>query len=234
MDYQHAGDTEGAKTARLNHAGITPAAIDSSTPLLTTSVPTGGEGEVSQPLLTNNNEEPPTPLPLVPAIILFIVAFLPFIIIGSVLALVYSEQDPLGFSFLALFLLSSLVPCCLGIAFLAGIIGPATWSFLDLMGVDRSKLNPIQRETPAYLVFSWSLLVIYLIFYGAAWAWASSRTVADLIDDHGVWKDFHAKVDVPDALDLLTRCLYDNVQGWATVEDFAFCAKDIGIKSTGG
>lgn len=102
------------------------------------------------------------------------------------------------------------------------------------MGIDRQKLYPHQRVIPAYLVLSWSLLVFYLIFYGTAWIWASSRTVADLIDNHGVWKDFQAKVNVPDALDLLTRCLYDNVQGWATVENFTFCAKDIGIKSTGG
>ncbi|KAM5376337.1 hypothetical protein ACJZ2D_005559 [Fusarium nematophilum] len=102
------------------------------------------------------------------------------------------------------------------------------------MGIDRNKLHPKQRELRRYLVFSWSLLVFYLIFYSTAWLWATSRAVADLIDDDGVWKDFQAKVDVPDALDLLTRCLYDNVQGWATVEDFTFCAKDIGIKSTGG
>ncbi|KAH7228390.1 hypothetical protein B0J15DRAFT_506599 [Fusarium solani] len=235
MDYQHTGDIESAETARLAQAGVTPTANDSSTPLLTTSILTSGEVEASQPLPTNNKEEPPTPLPPVPATILFIVMFLPFIIIlGSLPALALSKQDPLGFSFLAFLLLFSLVPCGLGIAFLMGVMDPATQGFFDLIGIDRNKLHPKQRELPGYLVFSWGLLVFYLIFYSTAWIWASSRTVADLIDDHGVWKDFQAKVNVPDALDLLTRCLYDNVQGWATVEDFAFCAKDIGIKSTGG
>jgi len=113
-------------------------------------------------------------------------------------------------------------------------MGPVIHGIFNFGGIDRSKLHPRQREFPAYVVITWSLLVVYLIFYGTAWLWASSRTVADLIGDHGVWKDFQAKVDVPDALDLLTRCLYDRGQGWATVEDFAFCAKDIGVKSTGG
>ncbi len=125
MDYQHTGDIEGAETARLAWVGVTQAANDPSTRLLNTSIPTGGgEGGASQPLSANNNndddEEPLTPLPPVPATILFIVTFLPvFIIFSSLWALgAFSEQDPLGFSFLALLLLFSLVPCTLGIAVL--------------------------------------------------------------------------------------------------------------------
>lgn len=122
MDYHHAGDIEGAETARLGQAGVTPAAYDFSAPLLTTSIATGGEGEASRLLSENNNEEPPTPLPPVPATILFIVMFLPLIIIlGSLSALALSKQDPLGFSFLAFLLLVSLAPCGLGIALLVRV-----------------------------------------------------------------------------------------------------------------
>ena len=113
-------------------------------------------------------------------------------------------------------------------------MGRTTFFLFKAIGIDLSKLHPKQRILPAYLVFTWSLLVIYLIFYGTALIWASSGSVADLIDDHGVWHDFHAKVNVPDSLALLTRCLRERGQGWATVEDFAFCAKDIGIGSARG
>ena len=128
MDYQHTGDIEDPETARLAWAGVTPAANDPSTRLLVTSIPTGGgEGGASQPLSANNNdEEPLTPLPPVPATILFIVTFLPvFIIFGSLWALgAFSKQDPLGFSLLALLLLFSLVPCGLGIAVLVRVCSP--------------------------------------------------------------------------------------------------------------
>jgi len=129
-DYQRTGDIEDAETARLAWAGATPAANDPSTRLLITSIPTGGGGEggASQPLSANNNndEEPLTPLPPVPATILFIVTFLPVcMIFGSLWVLgAFSNQDPLGFSFLALLLLFSLVPCGLGIAVLVRVCSP--------------------------------------------------------------------------------------------------------------
>ena len=113
------------------------------------------------------------------------------------------------------------------------ILTPTVQIFYASMGIDPTKLPPNQRIFPRGLLFTWSLLIIYLVFYGTVWIWASSRAVADLIDDHGVWKDFEAKVNVPDALDLLTRCLLERGEGWAVVEDFTFCAKDIGIKSAG-
>src|SRR5690349_21101885 len=102
MDYQDTGGSEGAARAQ---ADFTSAASGSSTPLLSASIATGGEGEASQPLSANINEELPTPLPPVPATILFIVMFLPLIIIlGSLWAFARSKQDPLGFSVLAVHL----------------------------------------------------------------------------------------------------------------------------------
>lgn len=78
----------------------------------------------------------------------------------------------------------------------------------------------------------YGLLVIYLIFYGTACIWASSKPVEDLLDKHGVYHDFLAKVHVPDALAVLTRCLYDSAPDrFATVEDFSKCLKDIGVES---
>lgn len=120
MDYQDTGGSEGAARALTE---FTSAASGSSTPLLSASIATGGEGEASQPLSANINEEPPTPLPPVPATILFIVMFLPLIIIlGSLWAFARSKQDPLGFSVLAVHLLFSLGPCGLGVAFLARVL----------------------------------------------------------------------------------------------------------------
>jgi hypothetical protein len=88
-----------------------------------------------------------------------------------------------------------------------------------------------KRDVSAHMIFGVACLIIYLIFYGTAWFWASSRAVADLIDDNGVWHDFQAKVNVPDALALLTRCLQDSVPtGYATVEDFSICLKNIGVE----
>src|SRR5690348_476289 len=112
MGYQHTGDIEEAETARLGRAVVTPAANDSSTPLLTASLlSTGGEREAPQLFPTNKTEEPSLAFPPVPTIILAIVMLLPSsIILGSLVALALSKRDPLGFSFLALLLLVSLVP----------------------------------------------------------------------------------------------------------------------------
>ena len=246
-------------TPAVNGDMLTPEtrqSYESSTPLLSTLTPNSNDVEASQPQAPSSSDEEPPFIGIWPAVIVFVAVMLPpFIVILSFPILIGSGKDPLGFSFLAFLLLFSLVPCGLGIVFLvrvcsfhlqviivrrtltqtqSAIMGRATPFFFKAVGIDPAKLHSKQRVLPAYLVFSWSLLVIYLIFYGTALIWASSRPVADLIDDHGVWHDFQAKVNVPDSLDLLTRCLQERGQGWATVEDFAFCAKDIGIKSAGG
>ncbi|KIM96548.1 hypothetical protein OIDMADRAFT_58866 [Oidiodendron maius Zn] len=209
MDDQRIGDIDEGEKGQLSQEDATPAAHD----------------HLLAPGKQQSHENTPTPLPVISVIILSILLFLPFLItILSFPVLISLGQDPLGFSFLAFLLLVSLVPCGLGISLLI---------FSTSAGIDPTKLPPNQRKLPGALLLTWSLLIIYLIFYGTVWIWASSRTVADLIDDHGVWKDFSAKVDVPDALDLLTRCLLERGEGWAVVEDFTFCAKDIGIKSAG-
>lgn len=101
----------------------------------------------------------------------------------------------------------------------------------NIMGVSTDNLHP-KRDLSVYIMISFSCLVIYLIFCGTTWLWASSRPIADLTDKHGVLHDFEAKVDLPDALALLTRCLQDSVPGrYATIQDFSYCLKDIGVKS---
>jgi hypothetical protein len=98
-----------------------------------------------------------------------------------------------------------------------------------IMGIPEDKLH-LKDKVSGCLIFAFGLLVIYLMFYGTAWVWASDRTIHDLIDKHGVWHDFHAKVDIQDALELLTRCLQDSIPNrFATVEDFSICLKDIGV-----
>ena len=99
----------------------------------------------------------------------------------------------------------------------------------NIMGIATDKLHP-KRDVSGVLICSFGCLVIYLMFFGTAWVWASSRTIADIIDKHGVLHDFQAKVNIPDALAMLTRCLQDSIpSGYATVEDFSICLKDIGV-----
>jgi hypothetical protein len=98
------------------------------------------------------------------------------------------------------------------------------------MGIPKDRPN---RDVSGIMVFMYGLLVVYLIFYGTACIWTTSRAVDDLLDKHGVYHDFHAKIRAPDALAVLTRCLYDHAPGrFATVEDFSLCLKDIGVETS--
>ena len=97
------------------------------------------------------------------------------------------------------------------------------------MGIPKDRPN---RDVSGVMVFAYGLLVVYLIFYGTACIWAHSRAVDDLLDKHGVYHDFQAKIRAPDALAVLTRCLYDHAPGrFATVEDFSICLKDIEVET---
>jgi hypothetical protein len=81
------------------------------------------------------------------------------------------------------------------------------------------------------MVLMYGLLVVYLTFYGTAIVWATSKPVDDLLGKHGVYHDFQAKVGVPDALVVLTKCLEDHTPGrFATVEDFSVCLEGMGIE----
>lgn len=82
------------------------------------------------------------------------------------------------------------------------------------------------------MVFMYGLLVTYFLFYLMMCVWANSGEFDDLRNKHGVYHDFQSKMEMWDGLALLTRCLVENAPGrFATVEDFSFCAKDIGVKS---
>jgi hypothetical protein len=132
MDYRHTGDIEDIERARLAQAGVTSAANDyvppsynSTTPLLSTSIPNGGGEDPAQQQTTSSSEEEPPFLGVWPALILFFFMMLPlFIIIGSWPALIVTGVDPLGFSFLAFLLLFSLVPSAIGILILVRVSAP--------------------------------------------------------------------------------------------------------------
>jgi hypothetical protein len=140
MDYGHTSDIEesalaaqaGAKMAVNDHMPTqetlyAPPLYDSSMPLLGTVMPNGDGGEQSQQRATSSSEEEPPPPPnaLRNGLILLAILLLPFfIIIGSMVALMVSEIDPLGFSFLAFLLLFSLVLSALTTLFLVRISTP--------------------------------------------------------------------------------------------------------------
>jgi hypothetical protein len=101
-----------------------------------------------------------------------------------------------------------------------------------VLGIPTINLHP-KRDLSGFIVSGFGCLVIYFMFYEISWIWASGRRVADLIDDRGVWKDFQAKVDIKDALLLLTRCLNEAApRRYATMDDFSFCLRDIGVHNS--
>ena len=100
-----------------------------------------------------------------------------------------------------------------------------------MLGVTTDNLHP-QRNFLGCIIFGFGCLIIYLLFYGTALTWTASKPIQDLLGRHGVWNDLQAKLNVPDALALLTQCLQRSVpRGFATVDDFSTCLKSIGVVS---
>lgn len=86
----------------------------------------------------------------------------------------------------------------------------------------------------AFTVVMFGLLwvVIYFLFYGAIWAWASSNPVASLLDKQGVISAFESKFEKADALAELTTCLDRSVpSGKVAISDVVLCLKVMGMES---
>lgn len=95
---------------------------------------------------------------------------------------------------------------------------------------EKKKKSP-GREFQDQLMFGVLIWwVTWLSFILGAWLWGSS---IHLIEKFGIWDNFQAKIDTPNALAKLANCLQHAIPDRnATIMDISLCLGSMGMRDT--
>ncbi|KAM7192599.1 hypothetical protein V8F20_008808 [Naviculisporaceae sp. PSN 640] len=208
-----------------------PPSYDGSAPLL------GDDGSGSEHLTTgnsmpmeDNDTKPAAMTRVLGPLSFFTFMFLFFAPLAFLVIMAHREADLLGFSFLAYLLLCDmlLAPVILAIVVAAGA---ASMNYLKPREGERDEKD--RANDPAITVVMCGVLwvLLYFLFYGTIWSWASSKPVAELLEEGGLIFKFESKFEQANILTELTTCLERSVpSGEAEISDVVLCLKVMGMK----
>jgi len=98
--------------------------------------------------------------------------------------------------------------------------------------VERSKAETVKDTALAVIMFGMLWVLLYLLFYGTIWVWATSKGVAPLLEMQDTIFTFESKFEKAKAFTELTTCLERSVpRGKVAISDVVLCLKVMGMKS---
>lgn len=97
----------------------------------------------------------------------------------------------------------------------------------------RSKSETTKDTAIAVLMCGLLWVLLYFLFYGTIWVWATSKGVESLLEIHDTIFAFESKFEKAKAFTELTTCLDRSVpRGKVAISDVVLCLRVMGMKSS--